>query len=871
MMPFHRNLIGPVLFVGLRSNDTNSSDLAGRNLSSDSPKSDPPAQACGDCNHRKCNGSRVHFCAYKTNHRNYGRHNLKIESSNNENRRCHHMKSRTKCIKLIKFRQSNRPASNQLKCDPLHCLIYGHLWCSSARASVPRNISKSIFRNIPSGSRIRRGDRCDHCRHNSNGADFERKLGFERCWACNRPNRQMNGRTPHKSCPLNDQNVNKQNPVATSNCDNLGTSPKAGLRNLPDASKDDSEDLNCKGRDFLNGTTSGINNGNAKIERRSFTQCNADKERNHSDNSTRLRTSFRDSVSLHRNSVLNSHCDLRNRPATLTDYLEDDGKRTGQCHSNRMNRISYTTETHRGNKPGLCSTRPSTHLSEVKRKENLDQKEVTAAEERWSMEDGWRSKDGLQSFEQVSMDDRTKDYAEGHWNGRAKDRAPTRCIQWRTFDKKDGKTVDQQSHLNYLEDKERNETHLMNPAEQVIERRTVKQVERLNNQTKNQFKYLAADRRKRDPFQMHLFTNSTSDQNRISDQKSREHEFQFEHSDLNEQNAVSALNCDICDHQIRQEIQEIQEIQETQCKAVRSTCRAVRHPLDHRTASERKATHQFHSEIPYQVPSHKIHKVRHHQPKANNSRPKSPDSLLGTVRRFLLLLVIICPHLSANESNRRIFRNQTAANFLPDVNVPARSNLMADRSLPFNIRDSLTPTAGYNDTAGDVHQINSINSFDSLDLLNSPGTFKSMNSIDSLNSISTISLDDVTPTLFNSLFGGNSTSDGRPAKTTTNYPTYLNYQSALESYQNQLALEANSINETNFTSSLYLKDKWFLRFFPDKYVDTRMELSEFLFRLFGVFICSILLCLTLFGNVLTITVVLRFNRMKTVTNILLAR
>lgn len=900
---FRGNLIAPV--VGPRSNDTNSSSelLKGDPSKSDPPKrnpsrNDPPA-CCSDYKRRKCKSIRAH--SHKTNHHNYGRHHRKIEfpTTNNEN----HMKSRTNCIKFIQFRQSNRPASNQPKCDPVHCLIYGHLGCRSVRASVSKsisrnslkgifrssisksistNISKSIsknsskyiFRSISrsiskNGSQIR-ADRYGPC----SSKRAERRFAFERCQACNH-RRQMNSHPPHKRCPLNDQDVNKQNAVATLNCDNLVSSPKAALRDLRDPAK---EDLNYKGTDFPNGTTSGINNGNAKIERRAFTQSNEDKERNHSENSSRLRASSPDSAGMHRKSVLDSA--FRECPAGdyREDYPEDylNGG-TSKGHSNRMNRTSYTTEqTNRGtgNKPRLCSTRPSAHLSEVKRKENLDQKEITAAaaEERRS-EDGWRRADRLQSFEQVSMDvsmdDRTEDY--GHSNGRTKDRAPTQDIQQGVLD--NGKTA--QSHLNYLEDKAQNETHLMNPVELVIERdatkeateeataeerRTAKQVERLNNQTKYQSKCLT----KRSPFKMHLFTDS--DQMRISDQKSRENQFEnkfeneFEHCDLQ----MSAMNGAICDsRQIRQE--EIQQIQDAQRKADH-TCRTVRHPLDHRTASERKATHQFRSEIPYQV-SHKIssHKIRHH---TNNSRQKSPDSLLEAVRGFLLFLVLMCPHLSANESSRLNFRNQTAI-FLPGVNVPAQ--MIA--GLPFVIRDSPTSTAGYNDTT--VHQINSINSFESLDLLNSPGTFKPMNSIDSpnsLNSISTISLDvDVRPTLFNALVAANSTPDGRLAKVTTNYPAYLNYASALEHYQNQLALEANSINETNYTSSMYLKDKWFLRFFPDKYVDTQMELSEFLFRLFGVFICSILLCLTLFGNVLTITVVLRFNRMKTVTNILLAR
>ena len=141
-----------------------------------------------------------------------------------------------------------------------------------------------------------------------------------------------------------------------------------------------------------------------------------------------------------------------------------------------------------------------------------------------------------------------------------------------------------------------------------------------------------------------------------------------------------------------------------------------------------------------------------------------------------------------------------------------------------------------------------------------------INSYESISLLSTVNLDAFTQPLFNYL---NST-DNLAIESTTNYQNYQNYQ-------NQINLETTSINETNnLTSNLasnshLLNEKWWLNFFPTKYVDEKLELSEFLFRVFGVFVCSILICLTLFGNVLTITVVLRFNRMKTVTNILLAR
>lgn len=50
-----------------------------------------------------------------------------------------------------------------------------------------------------------------------------------------------------------------------------------------------------------------------------------------------------------------------------------------------------------------------------------------------------------------------------------------------------------------------------------------------------------------------------------------------------------------------------------------------------------------------------------------------------------------------------------------------------------------------------------------------------------------------------------------------------------------------------------------------------IALSQFLLRVFGAFFCILLVTSTIFGNTLVIIVVARFYRMRTVTNILLAR
>lgn len=200
---------------------------------------------------------------------------------------------------------------------------------------------------------------------------------------------------------------------------------------------------------------------------------------------------------------------------------------------------------------------------------------------------------------------------------------------------------------------------------------------------------------------------------------------------------------------------------------------------------------------------------------------------LGNIKKFILIILSICimiPYLDASESDTKL-ENET--------------------SIYFKFNESL---------------INSINSLETLDLkinlLNSISPFNKR-PIKTIDKFSAIRL--AKHSQFNDHL--NSTSDNSINLQTENYPNYLNY------YKNQISLEGKFNESNNFTVDV----KWWLNFFPEKYVDNQMNLSEFLFRIFGVFVCSILICLTLFGNVLTITVVLRFSRMKTVTNILLAR
>ena len=82
----------------------------------------------------------------------------------------------------------------------------------------------------------------------------------------------------------------------------------------------------------------------------------------------------------------------------------------------------------------------------------------------------------------------------------------------------------------------------------------------------------------------------------------------------------------------------------------------------------------------------------------------------------------------------------------------------------------------------------------------------------------------------------------------------------------------------NLTSSITLISEninhqnnfWWNKLFENQ-TNESIDLAEFILRIFGGFVGVLLIISTLIGNILVILVVIRYNRMRTVTNILLAR
>lgn len=79
----------------------------------------------------------------------------------------------------------------------------------------------------------------------------------------------------------------------------------------------------------------------------------------------------------------------------------------------------------------------------------------------------------------------------------------------------------------------------------------------------------------------------------------------------------------------------------------------------------------------------------------------------------------------------------------------------------------------------------------------------------------------------------------------------------------EFSSDANVMNESEFM--------WWEHFVNYEIEPERITFEMFLFRVFGAFVCILIILSTLVGNVLVIIVVARFHRMRTVTNILLAR
>lgn len=81
-----------------------------------------------------------------------------------------------------------------------------------------------------------------------------------------------------------------------------------------------------------------------------------------------------------------------------------------------------------------------------------------------------------------------------------------------------------------------------------------------------------------------------------------------------------------------------------------------------------------------------------------------------------------------------------------------------------------------------------------------------------------------------------------------------------------IALENDTLVVDNSTA-----DDWWSTIFVTEYTAERVTFGEFVFRTIGAAFCILLVIATVFGNTLVIIVVAKFYRMRTVTNILLAR
>ena len=97
----------------------------------------------------------------------------------------------------------------------------------------------------------------------------------------------------------------------------------------------------------------------------------------------------------------------------------------------------------------------------------------------------------------------------------------------------------------------------------------------------------------------------------------------------------------------------------------------------------------------------------------------------------------------------------------------------------------------------------------------------------------------------------------------------MNIQIITENQNNSLIYEMNDqLNEESVDNS---EQNWWQHLFDRNNILENVSTHEIVFRSVGTFICILIILLTLVGNILVIVVVTRFHRMRTVTNILLAR
>ena len=97
----------------------------------------------------------------------------------------------------------------------------------------------------------------------------------------------------------------------------------------------------------------------------------------------------------------------------------------------------------------------------------------------------------------------------------------------------------------------------------------------------------------------------------------------------------------------------------------------------------------------------------------------------------------------------------------------------------------------------------------------------------------------------------------------------MNFQIIALNQNNSIPYDMSENIETSVVNGEH--KNWWQNFFDKKNVLDDVSTQEIVFRSLGAFLSILIILLTIVGNILVIVVVTRFHRMRTVTNILLAR
>lgn len=100
---------------------------------------------------------------------------------------------------------------------------------------------------------------------------------------------------------------------------------------------------------------------------------------------------------------------------------------------------------------------------------------------------------------------------------------------------------------------------------------------------------------------------------------------------------------------------------------------------------------------------------------------------------------------------------------------------------------------------------------------------------------------------------------------------FLNVAMNIQVYTQNINSTYNEIKPKLPNENMNQYMNWWQNFFSNNNLFEDIPIHEVLFRAFGAIICTVIILTTLIGNILVIVVVTRFHRMRTVTNILLAR